>query len=365
MEGMHGLEGVLKATRLLLEEVLEGSRHEATMNPSGNKKPRRALKVLLSVLEANSPPRDLLDLLGDLKDATHEIFACQQNNERAFKVVWYRYVVSQQRTGRPSTIYNIGSIDDRVWQALDSARGAFHVYPFAVSPERIHREHDPHIFAILNRNRKTAARHEELARQIGKAWVDDRVREYDGQTQELGGLQISLFELLWSSTVEQLKRDSPYSSDDPERSEFERTVEELERVLQETIVRSKRQHFSIALCGVVKAGKSLFLNALMGRSILPSDGESVESCTLHRILTIFAEPFSTALPCRLRHVEGQTVPQLRFQAEPFLAALEKLQYHQYGRKMQTYQPLPGNMSEAPRSFEPSEEEILLRTIHRQ
>ena len=365
MEGMEGLERALKATQLLLEEVLEGSRHEATMNPSGTKKPRRALRLVLSVLKANSPPRDLLDLIGDLKDATHEIFACQQNNGRAFKFMWYHYVVSQQRTGRPSSVYNMGNIDDRVWRALDSALGAFHVYPFTVSPERIHRGYDPHIFAILNHNREAATRHEELARRIGKAWVDDRARGYDDQVRKLGGLQTSLFELLWSWTVEQLKQDGPYSSDDPERSEFERTVEELERVLQETIVRSKRQHFSIALCGVVKAGKSLFLNALMGRSILPSDGEPYDSLTLHRILNITIELLSTALPCRLRHVEGQTVPELRFQAEPFLIALEKLQSHQYGQKMQTYQPLPGNMFKASRSSEPSEEEVLLRTIHRQ
>ena len=280
MDDMKSLERALEATRVLLEEVLAGTRHEATMDPSGSKKPRRALKSVLSVLKANSPPKDLLDLIGDLKDATREIRACQQNNDRAFKLVWYFYVVFQHRTGRASPVYNTGSIDDRVWRALDSVLGAFHVYPFAASPERIHRGNDSHIFAILSHNREAATRHAELARRIGKAWVDDRVREYDGQIQELGGLQTSLFELLWSWTVEQLKQDSPYSSDDPERSEFERTVEELERVLQETILRSKRRHFSIALCGVVEAGKSLFLNALVGRSILPSDGESDDSRTL-------------------------------------------------------------------------------------
>ena len=369
MEGMEGLERALKATRLLLEEVSEGSRHEATMNPSGGKKPRRALKFVLSVLKANSPSGDLLDLLSDLKDATHEISACQQNNERAFKLIWYRYVVSQQQTGRPSSVCNTGSIDDRVWQALDSALDASHVYPFAVSPEIIHRESNPHIFAILNHTREAATRHEELAQRIGKAWVDDHAHGYVDQIQGLGGLQTSLFELLWSGTVEQLKRESPYSSDDPGRPEFERAVEELEILLQNTIVRSKRQHFSIALCGVVKAGKSLFLNALMGRSILPSDGEPYDPLALHYILSIIAELLSTALPCRLRHVEGQTVPELRFQAEPFLIALEKLQYHRYGGKMQTYQsPSKNNKFEAPLSdalSEPSEEEIILRKIHSQ
>ena len=83
---------------------------------------------------------------------------------------------------------------------------------------------------------------------------------------------------------------------------------------------------------------------------------------------MFVELPSTAWPCRLRHVEGQTVPELQFQAEPFLIALKKLQAHQYGRKMQTYQPPPENMFEALLSgapSEPSDEEILLRTIHSQ
>ena len=86
------------------------------------------------------------------------------------------------------------------------------------------------------------------------------------------------------------------------------------------------------------------------------------------MLTITAELPSTAWPCRVRHVEGQTDPELQFQAEPFLVALKKLQDCQYGRKMQNYQPPPEDMFEALHSDAPpvpSEEEILLRTIHSQ
>jgi len=60
-------------------------------------------------------------------------------------------------------------------------------------------------------------------------------------------------------------------SDDPKRPKFERVVEKLDRALQGAIVHLK---FTIAFCGTVEADKSLSLNALMGRSILPSDGES-------------------------------------------------------------------------------------------
>ena len=88
----------------------------------------------------------------------------------------------------------------------------------------------------------------------------------------------------------------------------------------------------------------------------------------HSILSTTTELPSTAVPCRLHHVEGQIVPELHFRAEQFLAALKKLQQYQYGRKMQTYQPPPGDVFEARLSdapSKPSEEEDLLRTIHNQ
>jgi len=275
---MESIERALKATRLLLEENPAGNRDEDAMSPSGSKKPRRALHFVLNALKASFKPGHRRDLIGDLKDATYEIYVCQQNNERAFKLVWNLYVLAQQYTGRRSSVDNTGNIQDRVWHALDSVLHAFHVHPFAVSPEGDSRVNLP-TFAILNHNHEIATRHEKLARRIGKAWVDDRVRRFNIQVRDLSALQTWLFELLWSGTVEQLKRYSAYPADDPERQEFEKAVEELERTLQEAIVRSKKRRFTIAFCGMVKAGKSMFLNALMGRAILPSDGEAHDSHT--------------------------------------------------------------------------------------
>ena len=84
--------------------------------------------------------------------------------------------------------------------------------------------------------------------------------------------------------------------------------------------------------------------------------------------SIIAELLPTASPCRLHHVQGQRVPELQFQSKPFLVALKKLQAHQYGRRMQNYQPPPEDMFEAILSgvsSKPSDEEILLRTIRSQ
>jgi len=111
-EAMESLERALKATRLLLEENPAGNRKEVTVNPSGNREPRRALHLVLNVLKANLRPGYRQELTSDLKDATFEISVCQQNNERAFKLVWNLYVVAQQWTGRHISVDDIVNIQD-------------------------------------------------------------------------------------------------------------------------------------------------------------------------------------------------------------------------------------------------------------
>ena len=265
---MKSFETALEAAMLMLEDNPAGNRHNVTKHPSGSKKPKKALNFVFTVLKANLRP----EYVSNLKEATKEVTVCQQNTERAFKLVWNLYVITQQHTGRRSSVSNVGDIQDSVCKALDSVLHAFHYHPFALSPEG-DSQLDLLTFTALNHNHQTATRYEELARRIGKAWVDDRIQNYNGQVRDLAALQTSLFELFWSGTIEQLKKRGVNSGDDPEHTDFEKATTELEKALQEAIVRSKKRRFAIAFCGMVKAGKSLFLNALMGRAILPSDGE--------------------------------------------------------------------------------------------
>ena len=215
---MEKLERALKATLLLLQVDPAGNRHDITMIPSRNKKPRRALHFVLNVLKANSRPGHRQELIGDLKDAIDEIFVCQQNNEQAFKLVSDLYVVARQWTGGRPAVDNIGNPQDHV--VLNSVLHAFHVHPFAISPEGNSRVDLP-AFAILNHNNEIAILHETLARRIGKAWVNDRVPKYDAQVRVIGALQTSLFELLWSGTAEQHDgRGPPFVEPTLQRTSF-------------------------------------------------------------------------------------------------------------------------------------------------
>ena len=265
---MKSFERALKAAQLMLEENPAGNRHEVTKHPSGSKKPKNSLNFVLAVVKANVRP----EFTGNLQEATKEVTVCQQNTERAFKLVWNLYVITQQHTGRRSSVH-IGDIQDNVFKALDSVLHAFHSHPFAFSPE-VDSRVNLLTFTALNHNHQTASRYEELARRIGNAWVDDRIQNYNVQLHDLVALQTSLFGLFWSGTIEQLKKRDVNSADDPEHADFEKALLELEKALQVAIVRSKKRRFTIAFCGMVKAGKSLFLNALVGRAILPSDGKS-------------------------------------------------------------------------------------------
>ena len=349
---METLERTLNATQQLLEGHPEGVCTVTTIYPLTSER-RKALNLLLRVLMTDIPLGHHPDLIVDLKD---EIYGYQKDNGRAFKLVWNLYVVDRQSTGRRPSVGNTSNVQDRFGQALDSFTHDFRAHPFNISPEQGSRIDLP-TFDVLNQN------HHELARQIGKAWVDDCIPTIDAQVQELGVLQTSLFELLWSGTLEQLNGQSVSSAG--MQPDFDGSPIELERMLQDVIVRSKQQHFTIAFCGMVNSGKSLFLNALMGRAILPTDGETNNYCAVS-VLNITAGR-STAWPCRLRHVKGQKVPKLQFHAEPFLAALMELRTRRYGAKMKTYKPPSDDhvitLSGPPP--QPSQEEVTLRVIRNQ
>lgn len=76
---------------------------------------------------------------------------------------------------------------------------------------------------------------------------------------------------------------------------------------------------------------------------------------------------STAWPCRLRHVPGQTVPELTFDYGPFLNGLSALQKAQYGVRIAKYKP-PSDDSLYSVMFveevaEPTQEEVELKELY--
>lgn len=84
--------------------------------------------------------------------------------------------------------------------------------------------------------------------------------------------------------------------------------------------------------------KSLFLNALTGQDLLPSDGRFHYVLTCPSSLTFIADLPATAWPCRLLHVKGQREPSLTLDPRYFRSCVRELQLKGYGEIMKNYNP---------------------------
>ena len=230
--------------------------------PNANNSLRSFLVTLMRV-----PPAQQRTVVSDLNEARNKIINNQLNINRDFKLIWYLYTISQQQAST-GAIFSMGqsgikSLDG----ALDAVSWEFFGQPFGISGPC-----GSFSLSVLNRDHNTASRLEELARKLGQGWIDDRVNRHHVPARQLTDVQTTLFELIWSGTVPQLKGNPTRRTNDPEHREFEVTLDQLDKSLQEVIVRLRRPKFTVSFYGMVKAGKSLFLNSLIGSIVLPSNG---------------------------------------------------------------------------------------------
>ncbi|TDL23502.1 hypothetical protein BD410DRAFT_787351 [Rickenella mellea] len=206
------------------------------------------------------------------------------------------------------------------WQvgtSLDILQLSFYLNPFTMVISDTDRPEVVGGLHSLNSTRHWAERHAHTMEAAGRRWVEDQLT--DGITvPALGRIQLDLMERLWKVLSD--SSSDIHQAVAPDVASGKEWVEML-RSIHSAFKRSKGQRFSIAFCGMVKAGKSLFLNALMGRTILPSN-----------------ELPSTAWPCRLRHVKGQLTPTLEVDTTAFQMGIAGLQARGYGKMMANYTP---------------------------
>jgi hypothetical protein len=205
-------------------------------------------------------------VVSELKDARNKILDNQQNSKRDFKLLWNLYTISQQQADT-GAIFSLDGSSVKTMTALNAVSWEFISHPFGISQLT-----NSFSLSVLNRDHDAASQKEELARKLGKGWIDARVNRHHVPANQLIDVQIPLFEFIWSGTIQQLEEKPTHSTNDPEHREFEQILNQLDSSLQEAITRSKRPRFTLSFYGMVKAGKSLFLNSLIGKIVLPSNG---------------------------------------------------------------------------------------------
>lgn len=275
-----------------------------------------------------SIPNNYQGRLAGLKSTTTQL---RKKTERVFKFLWYTIRKDDLR-GLPHAT-PAHDCDAEFADALNSMLSLFQNEPFAMAT---HAEVNARL-PILNRD-STFDGFTEFMQRAGTAWINDRLLQPpehalsdNSPIDMLREAQISLFEILWSRTLEQrrekqeqerlpqlapsqeittfsqpladaelptyslesgpapsssrsnegsslplLESTSPHFLESRPEPKYEscEDIEILARVLQASIFRAKSPSFVTAFCGKAKSGKSLFLNALIGAPLLPSDGMS-------------------------------------------------------------------------------------------
>ena len=187
-----------------------------------------------------------------VNNTTAQLTECQDDIARAFKVFHTLYLFHATPSSRNSP--ELPPNARGYLTALDVVVSSFQCRPFGVSSTGKGAVNIDQL-CLLNKNQKAAEKHTRLMVNVGKTWVDDQLMEEES-VNILGLLQTRLMELLWSCSLEQLKGESPGLSTgvESEKSEVGDDVRVLEASLKGAITRAKLQKFSIAFCGMVKAG---------------------------------------------------------------------------------------------------------------
>lgn len=111
--------------------------------------------------------------------------------------------------------------------------------------------------------------------------------------------QGQLATLFWNSLLEQFRKIQSQDNEPAFRN--------LEAALRRSVTRLTNPSLRVAVVGVVKAGKSTFINSIIGQAILPA-----------------ATQAATAWPCRIRHERDHMMPVLTCNPEPFNKALSAI-----------------------------------------
>jgi hypothetical protein len=187
---------------------------------------------------------ELAQSIKRIKAVTASLEGDAEDIERAFKTVLGAFILLHGTHALRSTpAASPRTLDSSAQgRAIDDVVSAFHRYPFHLSKSCTSAES---LFK-LNQNRSIADEVTNVMRAQGSSWV-----ERSESSDSVGGLcrsQTKLMELLWSLSIPSM--ESKGLSVAEERLD----LSELGLGLKSAIARGKNQQFSIAFCGMTKAG---------------------------------------------------------------------------------------------------------------
>ncbi|KIM91568.1 hypothetical protein PILCRDRAFT_133336 [Piloderma croceum F 1598] len=305
---------------------------------------RAADAFIVGMQKKSSPPVNLVSLLSDA-DMEHQRFdatlgvaiatldALRTDVIRRFEQFHALYTIHREGGGSQAVPLSRTCGQKNL---IDSLQLSFYNRPFDIDiDESCAFEIAEGVGITSDKNRQDP--YTLVMKEKAERWVDNQLGEVT--VGNLGRTQINMMlnlQKVLNAELNQADRDA--SSAESMRYAH---LSCINTDIEKAIIRDNNKWFSIAFFGMVKAGyvqvcsncgyddvfimiivsKSLFLNALMGHMILPSD-----------------ELPATAWPCRVRHVKDQLTPKLEIDAVYFQRAIDSLRTHKFSAMIAGYQP---------------------------
>jgi len=216
------------------------------LSSSAPEKKGVAKRVVASVIF----PDVLTSSIKRIDDATASLMKDMEAIDRTFKRLYASFTlhtISYHAGITPRKPATVLSDSSALHKAIDTVVSSFHQNHFlsttTVSARTLFR---------LNQNRDVAERVTNVMKKEASSWAEQLI--CSGSIDELSRIQRLAMELLWAASIPQMESEVLQFARLGNERVSNASLKELSIGLKSAIARAKTQSFSIAFCGVVKAG---------------------------------------------------------------------------------------------------------------
>jgi len=178
--------------------------------------------------------------------ATASLVSDTQAIERAYKRLYASYTLHIIHQGqKPATVRSDPSV---LPMDIDTVVSSFHQNPFRLSTTTVPAD----TLFRLNQNRDVAERVTKGMKEEGASWAEKFIRS--DTINEFSRIQRVAMDLLWAACIPQMESEELQFARLGDERVSNASLKDLSFGLKSAIARAKTQSFSIAFCGMVKAG---------------------------------------------------------------------------------------------------------------
>jgi hypothetical protein len=186
-----------------------------------------------------------------IDDAIASLVSDMEAIERAYQRLHASYtlhIILYHQDIIPQKLATVLSDSSTLPKAIDTVVSSFHKIPFHLSTTTVAAE----TLFKLNQNRDVAERVTEVMKEEGVSWAEKLIRS--DSIDEFSRIQRHVMEFLWAACIPQMESGELKFARLGDERVSNAGLKELSFGLKSAIARAKTQSFSIAFCGMVKAG---------------------------------------------------------------------------------------------------------------